>query len=354
MKVALAFTMVMLISGCSTSSRHALEDRDKSLQAQLLELHHSLDPSASLAANRIPILVINGANNAIAFSGQSELPPRLTGKNRIVRITSEYAKLGIPVIIAVDASRVREQKYLTDPTAKEVMTGVSMSSLPNPDYQAAQEAVQKAEGELRTAQNAAQAMQAAGTDHAGVVELADNPGLRWAKENYQTATEILNVTKPSMQETIYESRKEPAASYVINTSGAIFAYVIDVAGGYARLVRVPVDHEIRSEYVYHHAGQGGSVFESAAMPPPSVELNVEEILRQSEGAPTIALTQIADHLTAGRNFFADETAALERQRSQMTTDTLMQLDRIAASAPAPMAVPESSGGIVPAIGQNRE
>lgn len=340
MKAVLALSLAVLISGCATTSKkNSPEDSYKLTQLQLLE-------SGRLAANRIPVLVVSGANNAIEFRGSRDGPARLVDKERIASISSEYAKFGIPVVIAVDASRVREQKYLIDPTFTEVRTGVSMSARPNPDYQAAQEAVHKAESELRAAQNAEQAMQASGTAHAGVVELADNPGLRWAKENYQTATEILNVTKQSIEETVIETRKEPAASYVINTSGAIFAYVIDVAGESARVVKVPVDHEIKSNYVYHHAGQGGSIFESAALPPPALDLNVEEILRKSDGAPTVSLMQIADDVTGGRKLFADETAALENQRTEMTRNTLLQLDSIAGQAQDPTTVNEINAGAV--------
>jgi hypothetical protein len=344
MKAALALSLALIISGCATTSKQiSSEDGDKSTQVQLPDTAASL----SLAADRIPVLVISGANNAIQFHGKRDEPARIVEKGQIVSISSQYAKFATPIVIAVDASRVREQKYLTDPSLKEVETQVSVAERPNPDYQAAQEALRKAEGELRIAQDEdkempQQAMQEAGTSHAGLVEPASNPGLRWAKENYQTATEILNVTKQSIQQPVYETSKEPAASYVINTSGAIFAYVIDVARGVASMVKVPIDQETKSDYEYH-AGKGGNVFESASPPPRPLDLSVEEILEKWQGAPTVALTQIAGDVTAGRKLFADETAALGKQRFEMTSTTLSQLDSLAGKAKDPVAVTESSG-----------
>jgi hypothetical protein len=357
MKAALALSLALIISGCATTSEQIpSEDGDKSTQVWLPELHRSPDAWAGLspAADKIPVLVVSGANNAIEFRGQRSEPVRLVEKDQIVSISSDYAKLAPPIIIAIDASRVREQKYLTDPILKEVRTEVSMAERPNPDYGAAQEAVRKAESELRTAENEdkeaqQQVIPEAGTPNAGsgggvaggLVAQASSSGLRWAKESYQNATEILNVTKRSIQEPVYKTSKEPAASYVISTSGAIFAYVIDVGSGVARMVKLPVDQETKADYEYH-AGKGSNVFESASPPARPFDVSVEEILKKAEGAPTVALTQIAADVAAGRKLFADETAALDKQRAEITSNTLSQLDHLAGKAQDPVAATEGS------------
>jgi hypothetical protein len=352
MKAVLALSLALIISGCATTSdQNPYED---GTQVWLPELHRSPDAWVRLppAADKIPVLVVSGPNNAIEFQGQRSEPARLVEKDQIVSVSSNYAKLVPPIIIAVDASRLREQKYLTDPILKEARTEVSVAERPNPDYQAAQEAVRKAESELRTAENEdkearQQVMPEAGSANAatgagvagGFVALASSSGLRWAKESYQTATEILNVTKRTVQEPVYKTSREPAASYVINTSGAIFAYVIDVGSGVARMVKLPVDQETKADYAYH-AGKGINVFESASPPARPFDVNVEEILKKSEGAPTVALTQIAADVAAGRKLFADETAALDKQRAEMTSSTLSQLDRLAGKAQDPVAATE--------------
>lgn len=355
MKAVLVLSLALIISGCATTTKRSPNgERDKLTQLQLQALRQV--PYA--AADQIPVLLIGGANNKVEFSGKSTQWARLVEKDQLAKVSADYAKFAVPIVIAVDASRVREQKFLTAPSVKEVTTQVSVTLRPNPDYQAAQQAVRNAENELRAAEaeekgSQQQAMPAPGSPNAaaweggsnGPIVVSSTAGLRWAKEYYQNTVEILNVTKQTIEEPVFKTTKVPTASYVVNTSGAIVAYVIDVAAGVARMVRLPVDQESNTEYAYNDA-KGRNVFESVSPPAHPLELSIEDILKRSEGAPTVALTKLADHVAAGRKSFADETAVLDKQRADMTASTLLQLDSLAANAQAAAAAttPSASGG----------
>jgi hypothetical protein len=340
MKTLTAIVLAMNLFGCASLKEAPIEPESK-------ESQETPTPPKE-PVNMIPVILIEGEKNTLTFLERNEVPVRTAAVDDIATIAQQYAAAQKPTVVAIDASRLRERKYLTAPELKEIKKQTGVEKKPNPKYKRAKDAVDQAESALREAESTNEdigpkAAEMTKTPNVGSWGVALGAGLDMAsKANLANAKKMLANAKSTLADTeqvievpVYATAKAPTASQVTEKTGEITAYVINGAAQSARAVRIPVQQETRATYEYDPGKDNGSALSVSPSAPVSHQLSVQDIVKQSATAPSVSLEDAVKEVKTERERFTEAASPLDQQRAETTSQSLAVLRSMAGSAGKP-------------------
>jgi hypothetical protein len=341
MKAVITTLSALALLGCASGLNFfKSKDAPPSQQAQAAAPAPAPAAPREVPKNNIPVIVIEGSERStIAFTAQNEEPVRTASVDEIESIAKQYAEAKKPLVVAIDASRLRERKYLTSPATKPVKKQTGVARKPNPALVQAEEAVREAKARLHSAESSDQEVQRQAAElgktpnvnpwglvaGASALAYAGKSNLASAQNDLEEANTRLRETEPTIEVPVYSTVMARVASLVVEKTGEIIAFVIDGPSQSARTVRIPVQHETRSEYVFDPTLGDNAAVPTGTSTPASHEVSIDQILKESTKSPHLALADAVSAIKTDRETFSEAMAALDKQRSETTSRTLAQL-----------------------------